>query len=352
MLRLIIYISKIFLARWLVAVFGMVILVGLLDSLANASAIAASGDGGALRYMMLRAPVIYDLVIVFSIMLALLLTFVSLIRRNELVAIQGIGLSIFAQVRALVPIVLVVSIGSLFLINHTLPPSVQALNAWGIGEYEEGTVTEDEPLWLNDNGLFVRMKGRTGLDILTDLTFFHRDRAGYVQRVSWAQRATYQEGSWALEGIETLIVDSAEAPPPPLTAWVTNQTPLLIDKLAAEPRDLSLRDLTAFASFRGSGSRPSASYKVWYIKRISLPFSALALLLLAAPIMQKLGRRDTGTFELIIGVGAAFLFMIVDGILITMGANGALLPEIAALGAPIVIAAIGLYLWLNQEILA
>ena len=196
------------------------------------------------------------------------------------------------------------------------------------------------------------MKGRIGLDILTDLTFFHRDRGGYVQRVSWAQSATYQNGSWALEGIETLTVDNAEDPPPPLTSWVTNQTPLLIDKLAAEPRDLALEDLRAFASFRGSGSRPSASYKVWSIKRLSLPFSALALLLLAAPIMQKLGRRDTGTLELILGVGISFLFMIVDGILITMGANGALLPEIAALGAPIVISAIGLYLWLNQEILA
>ena len=113
MRRLIIYISKIFLARWLVTIFGMVVLVGLLDSLANASAIAASGtEGGALRYMMLRAPVIYDLVFLFSVMLALLLTFVSLIRRNELVAIQGIGLSVFAQVRALMPVVLVVSVAS------------------------------------------------------------------------------------------------------------------------------------------------------------------------------------------------------------------------------------------------
>lgn len=354
MLRLILYISKIFLARWFVAIFGMVVLVGLLDSLANASAIAASGeDGGALRFMMLRGPVIYDLVFLFSLMLALLLTFVSLIRRNELVALQGIGLSVFAQVRALIPVVLLVSIGSMFLINYTLPASVQALNAWGIGEYEQGTVTEDEPLWVNDNGLFVRMKGRDGLNILEDLTFFHRDRGGYIERVTWAERAVFDnKGNWQLEGLDTLIVDNAEAPPPEITAWVTKQTPLLIDKLAAEPRDLALTDLAAFSAFRGSGSRPSASYKVWHLKRISLPFAAFAMLLLAAPIMQRLGRRDTGTVQLIIGVGISFLFMIVDGIMVTMGSNGALIPELSALGAPIILAAIGLYLWLNQEILA
>jgi len=76
------------------------------------------------------------------------------------------------------------------------------------------------------------------------------------------------------------------------------------------------------------------------------------MLLLAAPIMQRLGRRDTGTAELIIGVGISFLYMIVDGIIVTMGSNGALSPSIAALGASVTLAGIGLYLWLRQEILA
>jgi len=174
----------------------MVVLVGLLDSLANASSIAASEEGSALRYMILRAPVIFDLVFLFSLMLALLLTFVSLIRRNELVAVQGLGLSVFAQIRMLTPVVLIVSIASVFFIDRTLPPSVQALNAWGIAEYKQGTVSEDHPLWLNDNGLFIRMKGRTGLNVLLDLTFFHRDQAGYLQRVTWAEGATYNGADW------------------------------------------------------------------------------------------------------------------------------------------------------------
>lgn len=353
MLRLIFYLSKIFIARWLVTIFGMVVLVGLLDSLANASAIAASSDqGSAFRYMALRAPILYDLVFLFSIMLALLLTYVSLIRRNELVAFQAQGLSVLAQIRALSPIVLIVSTASLFLIDRALPPSVQALNAWGIGEYEEGTVSEENPLWVNDNGMFIRMKGRIGLNTLTDLTFFQRDSTGYIERVTWTQRAVYNGQGWTLGPTDTLVVDNAQGPPPLLTVWKTSQTPLLIDKLAAEPRDLALSDLSAFASFRGSGSRPSVAYKVWHMKRLSLPFAALAMLLLAVPIMQRLGRRDTGTAELIMGVGISFLYMIVDGIIVTMGTNGALFPFLAATGASITLAAIGLYLWLRQEILA
>lgn len=351
MLRLILYLSKLFLSRWAVTAFGMIILAGLLDSLANASEIAASPDGGPLRYMLLRLPIIFDLLFLFSLMLALLLTFVSLIRRNELVALQGVGLSVLAQVRALAPVVLILSIGAMIYIDRALPPSVQALNDWGIGEYQGGNLSSDEPLWMNDEGLFVRVEGRANLQTLTGLTFFQRSDEGYVERVTWADRANYTGEGWSLHGLSSLIVEGLAEEPPKLTSWDTNQTPVLIDKLAAEPRDLSMADLTAFAAFRGSGSRPSAAYKVWNIKRMTLPLSAIALLMLAAPIMQRLGRRDTGTGALIVGVGVTFLFLIFDGIIVTMGTAGAFVPLIAATAAPVLVGCVGMYLWLQQELM-
>ncbi|MEL6325037.1 MAG: LptF/LptG family permease, partial [Pseudomonadota bacterium] len=324
-MRLGLYVSQIFLMRWLVTVFGMVVLVGLLDSLANASEISASGmDGGALRYMQLRMPIIFDQVFLFTLMLAILLTYVSLIRRNELVAFQSFGLSVLAQVRAFAPAVLGVALFAALVIDRLVPPAVQALNDWGIGEYGGQIFDGDDKLWLNDRGLFVSIEGRSGLNTLTGLTFFQRNEDGYVDGVTWADRAEYAGGSWELEGLSSLTVEGAPDEWQPLTEWDTAQTPLVIDKLAAEPRDLSIADLQDFARLRGSGSRPSAAYRVWYLSRVSLPFSALALLLVAAPIMQRLGRRDSGTGALIVGIGITFLFMILDGITKTLGAAGAL----------------------------
>ncbi len=349
--RLIWYLSKLFISIWLVAAFGLVVLTGLLDSLANASEISASEEGGAFYYMWLRAPIIFDQVFPFTLMLALLLTFVALIRRNELVALQGVGLSIFAQVRALAPVVLAVSCLAVMIINARVPPSVQALNDWGIGEYQGGNVSGEDPLWLNDGGMFVRMKGRENLTTLTDLTFFQRNDEAQVTGVIWAKRAVYTGNGWALSGLSSVAVDRVEPAPAPFDYWTTDQTPLVIDKLAADPRNLSLRDLRAFASFRGSGSRPSVAYRVWFLKRLTLPVTALALLLVAAPIMQRLGRRDTGTVALIIGIGLTFLFMIFDGIMVTMGTAGAFPAWPAALGITVFYAGLGLYLWLNQEML-
>ena len=63
MIRLIWYLSKLFVSIWVVTGFGLVVLAGLLDSLANAPEISASDEGGALYYMWLRTPIIFDQVL-------------------------------------------------------------------------------------------------------------------------------------------------------------------------------------------------------------------------------------------------------------------------------------------------
>ncbi len=355
MWKLRLYLSQVFLSRWFVTTFGILILIALLDSLANASEIAAAEEGGsALRYLWLRLPVIFDQIYLFALMLALLLTYVSLIRRNELVAVQGVGMSISTQVRMLAPVVVAVSAVAAFAIDRALPPAVRALDAWGVADYEGGNVSAEEPLWLNDGGTFVRITGRRGVDGLLNLMFFERDELGHVRSVSWAQSAQYIEadGGWRLSGVEVARVQGAGAPPDPKLIWETNQDPSIIARLAAEPRNLAIDDLDRLARLRGSGSRPSSAYRVWQIGRYVMPLTALVFLVFAAPVMQRTGRRETGTMAMVVGLGCGFVFLIVDGIAKTMSAAGAMSAWAAGVGPTLIFGLIGVYLWLRQETLA
>ena len=333
MLKFLVYLSKSFLSTWLTVVFGFLVLIGLLDSLANGADIVASGEGfrGTFRYMFLRAPVIFDRIFVFTLVVAILLTYVKLIRQHELVALLGFGISATRQVMLLIPVVLFASVSSIVFIDYAMAPAVRALQAWGIGEYKVKNITPDNPLWLEDNGDIVRATDRESFDTLADVQLYQRNELGEVDRIFWAERAEYrQDGGWTLSGLRELEVAGAEGAArvakrlSETRTWMTDQTPKSIARLAAEPRDLSLSEMRNFMRPGNSGSQPSFAYAFWHAHRLTRPIAALILLIACAALMQRTGREDTGDKTLIVGITLGFIFLIVDGALATFAASGSI----------------------------
>ncbi len=339
MFKLAAYISKTFVITWLTLVFGFLTLIGLLDSLANGADIVKSGGGfsDTFRYMFLRAPVIFDRIFVFTLVVAILMVFVKLIRNHELVALLGFGISATKQVLLLTPAVIGASLISILFIDIAMAPAVRALQSWGIGEYKIKNITSDNPLWLEDRGRIIRATQRINYDELGDLRFFFRDDDGRVERIWHAERATYKKPNWELSGIEELEVKGADGETRVFKSvtetriWETRQNPNSIARLAAEPRDLSLSEMRNFSKRGNSGSKPSFAYKFWHAHRITRPLAAFLLLIACAALMQRTGREDTGNKTLILGITMAFMFLIFDGAMATFAASGsvAVWPAIA-----------------------
>lgn len=353
------YISKAFLITWLTLVFGFLALIGLLDSLANGGDIVKSGGGfsDTFRYMLLRAPVIFDRIFVFTLVVAILMTFVKLIRQHELVALLGFGISATKQALLMTPAVIGASLVSILFIDIAMAPAVRALQTWGIGEYKVKNITANNPLWLEDKGRIVRATERIGFDSLGNLKFFFRDENGTVERIWHVDRATYKGKNWELSGVEELDVKDADGATLPLIAladnqvWETRQTPTSIARLAAEPRDLSLAEMRNFSKRGNSGSKPSFAYKFWHAHRLTRPIAAFVLLIACAALMQRTGREDTGSKTLIIGITMAFIFLIFDGAMATFAASGGVAVG-PAIALPLVLFGIaGAFMLLRTETL-
>lgn len=339
MFKLASYITKTFLITWLTLVFGFLTLIGLLDSLANANDIAKNGGGfsDTFRYMFLRAPVIFDRIFVFTLVVATLMVFVKLIRNHELVALLGFGISAVKQVFLLTPAVVGASIASIIFIDIAMAPAVRSLQTWGIGEYKVKNITAENPLWLEDKGRIVRATERVAFDTLGELKFFFRDDDGNVDRIWHVERAVYQAPNWELTGVAQIEIKGADGetrnllPLDGKKVWETRQNPTSIARLAAEPRDLSLSEMRNFSKRGNSGSKPSFAYKFWHAHRITRPIAAFILLIACAALMQRTGREDTGNKTLILGITMAFVFLIFDGAMATFAASGgvAVWPAIA-----------------------
>lgn len=350
MIRIALYLIKTFLFSWLTVTFGFLILVGLLDSLANGGEILSGGRGfvATFEYMLYRAPVIFDRVLLFTIMVAILLTYVKLIRQHELVSLLSFGLSVPKQVAMLTPAVVGVTMLSILFINTAMPPAVRSLQAWGIGEYKRTSISTEKPLWLQDGQRLIRAAGRPNMKTLTDLQFFDQEANGDISVISWIEKAEFSSTGWVLSGVSRLATGDMFTPAP-LTLWTTEQNPESIAKLAADPRDLSLKDMRTFRVAGNSGSKPSFAYGFWHFHRLTRPLAAFILLLCAVPIMQETGREETGDKALAIGIITGFVYLILDGALSTFAVSGSM--GIAwAVGLPLsLFALIGSFLCLRSE---
>ncbi len=352
------YLSKSFLTIWLSTVFAFLILIGLLDSLANGGDIL-SGDGNFLdtfRYIFYRAPVIFDRIFVFTLMVASLLTYVRLIRNHELVALIGFGYSAPKQFMTLAPIMLFCSVASIIIINFAMPPAVRALQAWGVGEYKVKQLSDKNPLWIQDGLDVVVARGRPGMNELSNLQIWKRNNKGEVQNVIWADWAVYDgNGGWVLKkDVQSLQVAGIEgtrrvAEPVQGLRWDTKHTPDTIARMAAEPRDLGLSDLQNFSEKGNSGSKPRFAFNYWYWHRLTRPLAALLLLLCAVPIMQRTGRQDNGDKAMLIGIAVGFFFLVIDAAMATLSTSGGLAVGWGVAFPMILLAFLGSFLMLRTE---
>lgn len=336
------YLSKSFFTTWVTVVFGFLVLIGLLDSLANSGDILSANGKftDTFAYMAYRAPVIFDRIFMFTIMVAILLVYVKLIRNHELVALLGLGFSVPKQFLILLPAVLLAGVGSITVINYAMPPAVRALQAWGVGEYKVKSVSEKNPLWMEDGGKIVRITGRPDMNTLTGLELFSRNEKGIVIEAIWADKAVHDGLGWNLINVQILPIEGSDGEPRMAlrqnkpVAWDTKQTPASIARLAAEPRDLALSEMRNFRERGNSGSKPRFAYGFWYAHRLTRPLGGLILLLCAIPIMHRTNREDTGDKALIIGIATGFIFLVIDGAMATFATSGGM-PVIWAIIFPL-----------------
>ncbi|MCQ8186332.1 LptF/LptG family permease [Parvularcula maris] len=349
--RLTLYLSGIFAKRWLVVTLGAVSLVALLDGLSNASEIAASEGGSQLQYLLARAPVIFDRLLLITLMLTLILTYLYLIGQRELVAISGSGVSAAQQLLVLLVPLTALSVLSTIFIDITVPRSVAHLQSWSAPGYDTNLISDDDPLWLVEDDTLIRISSRRRSDGIGEVEFFELGEDAQVERVTFAEGAVYEgPRQWRLlDPVTYSTVSDDEVTS--RSSWSSPQTPSSLDLLIAAPRDVSLATMWSLSRKTGSGARPGFSYDTWFWHRLTRPLAAIGLLLLTVSLMQRFGRSDGGYGAMLGVLTVGFGYMIAEGVLLSLAESG-VVPVLPTIGILVGLLTLGgLYAWLGQETL-
>ncbi|MCW5729757.1 MAG: LPS export ABC transporter permease LptG [Alphaproteobacteria bacterium] len=343
MLTIGVYVSRLFLGRFLLCALGFTAVIQILELLEVTRDLAVRGDGGflvTLYYMGLRFPAILVQTVPLAVLMGALLALLHLAANNEIIALKSVGISFYAVLASLLPVGLLVALGYHVLGDLVAPAADRKLQFW----WNETTPLAQQSLppraWMRDGDSVVvvdRIHPRG--DELYGVTIHVRDAAANMTERLVAEQARYEDGQWRLYSVHRQLVNEApgaQREEIPMLPWASGLTPANLAEIATPPRIFTFTQLRRVLSGEWVGSRAQYYYQTKLHKKIAGPVSLLLLILIAAPVAQTIRREGTGGLALVFGVILGFGYFVADGLVLTLG-EGGLLPGIVAAWMPTLI---------------
>lgn len=329
------------------------VLTGLFSLLQFVEELAFVGQdhyriGDALLYVGLTAPTRLLEVAPVSLLLGSLLALGPLARRSELTAMLSLGISRERIIGAVLLLAIPILAALLLLAELVVPAAQQLAQADRAAALQSASSFHtDNTLWAQngDQYLNVREFGRGNMPVGVAIYEFAPD--GSLRRAIEADRARIRpDGSWLLIGVTARTVGAfrISVDRRPTLPWHSflpvRQVRFLILPLESVPPIALLRYVLRTEHAGGHAERYVR--ELW--ARIAIPFSMVAMVLIAAPF--AFGPARTGTAGQLIGRGVAIglMFSLAQQITGRLGLLLDLSPAVTALLPPVVVIGLAVHL--------
>jgi lipopolysaccharide export system permease protein len=334
------YLAKLFVVRILAVLVMLVLVLLALDLLsATGKILAAEGNGQAeiLRYASLRLPQLISRFLPYSVLLATLITLVTLNQNSEVVAMKAAGLSAHQVLSPLLLTALVVSLISFGFNERIVTRANATLKAWEAAEYGQipppvaGGVRSSVYLTVGDDILSAATLTGSGQRIvLTGVTWYDRTPGGIISMQVRSPRATYAAPGWRLEKPVRFDVAGAISETLPTLVVAEALTPERIMLQSIDPDAQSFWELSASIDAYEAAGRNTDEMRAKWWHRLSGPLSALLMPLLGSIAAFGLARSGQLFVRAIIGMALGFAYFVVDNAALAMGSFGGYPPFLAA----------------------
>ncbi len=334
-----VYLAKLFTVRIAAMLFVLVLVLLMLDLLSKSGEILAvpgNGQGELLTYAGLRVPQLISRFLPYSVLLATLITLVTLNQNSEVIAMKAAGLSAHQVLAPLLLTAGIVSVATFVFNEQVVTKSTQTLKAWEAVEYgpipTESGVKTNVYLTDGDNILTAAYVAGSGEAIaMRKVTWYRRNPDGMIVEQIDADRARYAGPGWRLEGgLTRFNVQNAVTDDPVSVVVGEGLLPEQIDLAKIDPDGEPFWTLgSSIAEFERAGRRTSELRAKWWHK-ISGPLSAFLMPLLGAVAAFGLARSGQLFVRAVIGMALGFAYFVVDNAALAMGSFGGYPPFLAA----------------------
>ena len=333
------YMARMFAVRIIAVLFMLVLVLQMLNLLSESGhimAVKGNGQMELLRFVSLRAPQLISRFLPYSVLLATIITLVTLNQNSEVISMKAAGLSAH---QILAPLFLVAGVTSVltFAFNERVTVrATSALKAWQDVEY--GKVPPDTDIktnvWMQDgpNILYARtVTGRGTATQMGDVSWYRCNANGIVTEIVQTPRAVYAHPGWRFDtGTVFDVQTTQQTRLGPHAIYATGVDPAQVIVRRTDADGESLPQLSAsIAAIQAAGYRTSELDAKWWHK-ISGPLSALLMPLLGAVAAFGLARSGKLFVRAVIGMALGFAYFVIDNAALAMGNFGGYTPLLAA----------------------
>lgn len=287
-----------------------------------------------LMYDIIKSPIFIYQTLPVSFVVAMVATFIILIRHNELTAFLSIGGNLFSLLTTLMFMATIFGFLTFFMSDHVVPQvqeRSEKFKTLHIEKRETLTIPSISNFWFKDKEKFIKIGT---IDIIKrkmyEIEIFNITPAGDIISVNYIEDASYvKDNIWLYKNVK--ILDLTDIPN--LSKKIDNLTEnndtltrLLICSKSTSPKELTMSDLSKIITLYKSKGLNYSSYALYYYNKISYASVAVILTLMLLPFIIEISkgfsyiRVATSAIILIVG------FWILLSACMSLGKSGVLNP--------------------------
>ncbi len=225
-----------------------------------------------------------------SLLIGALLSLGQLASSSELIASGASGCSRLrvATVSCVVGMAIVIGVG--VVVELYGPASDRIAAKFKQDQQAEGVLlASDESYWVRDRERFVRIGSAISNDYLRNITIYSFDEQGAIAWIGRADAAIRKDQQWNLSNFHRSFFSEQQVTMEQSVniTWQDLFLASFLQSMTADPFKLPLRRLTEYISYLDDNHLDAIAYRIALFKRIALPFTGLAMLLLALPLVFR-----------------------------------------------------------------
>ena len=351
------YLCKEFFTFFLIALIAFLVLYTVIDFFGKIDNFMEAGVPmkTTLRFFLYQLPLVIQQMLPISMLISIMLVFGLMNKRNEILALKGSGLNSFNLSYPLIGISVLIGVVSFFLSESIVPiTSPKANEIWNFRVEKrdaKGAYKLSHIWYRGDRSIYQIRAFDSKKNIMEGLTIsFFDENFNLIKRID-AEKATWGGDRWSLAHglIQTIDPDGS---------WKSvrferhtiqlPENPNNFKHSMKAPEDMSFWELRDYARKIRKEGFDSTKAQVDLNTKLAFPFISLTLTLVGIPLALR-SKRGGIPFNITIGIGISFLYLLTFGLSRSLAISGALPPLLGAWMANLLFLFLGIYLTLAEQ---